>query len=48
MGGNMDPANRDETIKHFNEGKIQIIITTDLLSRGYDEKLAYGDVRSDN
>lgn len=39
MGGDMDPANRDETIKRFNEGKIQILITTDLLSRGYDEKL---------
>ena len=30
-------SNRDETIKKFNNGEIQILITTDLLSRGYDE-----------
>lgn len=39
MGGDMDPANRDETVKRFNLGQIQILITTDLLSRGFDEKL---------
>lgn len=39
MGGDMSPENRDDTVKNFNEGKIQILITTDLLSRGFDEKL---------
>ena len=39
IGGNMDPKERDETIKRFNEGKIQILITTNVLARGYDEKL---------
>jgi len=39
MGGDMDPANRDETVKRFNSGQIQILITTDLLSRGFDERL---------
>ena len=31
-------SNRDETIKKFSNGEIQILITRDLLSRGYDEK----------
>ena len=35
----MDPKNRDETVTKFNEGSIQILVTTDLLSRGFDEKL---------
>lgn len=39
MGGNMDPKERDETIKKFNRGEIQILITTNVLSRGFDEKL---------
>ena len=39
MGGDMDPQNRDETIKRFKNGEIQILITTNVLSRGYDEKL---------
>jgi superfamily II DNA/RNA helicase len=39
MGGDMARENRDETIRKFREGKIQILITTDLLSRGYDERL---------
>lgn len=39
MGGDMDPKNRDETIKKFNKGEIQILITTNLLARGYDERL---------
>ena len=39
MGGDMDPKNREETIKKFNAGEIQILITTNLLARGYDEKL---------
>ena len=39
MGGDMAHENRDETIAKFREGKIQILITTDLLSRGYDERL---------
>ena len=38
MGGDMAFSNRDETIKKFSKGEIQILITTDLLSRGYDEK----------
>ena len=39
MGGDMSFQNRDETIERFRKGQIQILITTDLLSRGYDEKL---------
>ena len=39
MGGDMDRKNRDETIRKFRDGEIQILITTDLLSRGYDERL---------
>ena len=39
QGGDMDPKNRDETIKHFNQGKIQILLTTNVLARGFDEKL---------
>ena len=35
----MDPANRDETIKRFNKGEIQILLTTNVLARGFDEKL---------
>ena len=38
MGGDMALRNRDETIRKFSNGEIQILITTDLLSRGYDEK----------
>ncbi len=34
----MSKDNRDETMKKFNEGKIKILITTDLLSRGFDER----------
>ncbi len=39
MGGDMDPKERDETVKRFNSGEIKILITTYLLYRGYDEKL---------
>ena len=39
MGGDMDPQNRIETIKRFNKGEIQILITTNVLARGYDERL---------
>ena len=39
MGGDMAAANRDETIKKFRNGEIQILITTDVLSRGYDERM---------
>lgn len=39
MGGDMDPKNRDETIKKFNQGEIQILLTTNVLARGFDEKL---------
>ena len=39
MGGDMAVGNRDETIKKFRNGEIQILITTDVLSRGYDERL---------
>ena len=39
MGGDMRRENRDEVIKKFRDGEIQILITTDLLARGYDERL---------
>ena len=39
MGGDMDPEERDITIKKFTRGEIQILIATDLLSRGFDEQL---------
>ena len=39
MGGEMDPKERDETIRRFKSGQIQILITTNVLARGYDEKL---------
>ena len=39
MGGDMAAQNRDETIKRFRKGEIQILISTDVLSRGYDERL---------
>lgn len=39
MGGNMDPSERTETVEKFKRGEIQILITTNLLSRGFDEKL---------
>lgn len=39
MGGDMEPKERDETIKKFNKGEIQILITTNVLARGFDEKL---------
>jgi ATP-dependent RNA helicase DDX19/DBP5 len=39
MGGDMDPAERAETVRKFNKGEIQILITTNVLSRGFDEKL---------
>ena len=39
MGGEMDPKERDLTVEKFRKGEIQILITTNLLARGYDEKL---------
>ena len=39
MGGDMSRESRDEIIKKFRKGEIQILITTDLLARGYDERL---------
>ncbi len=39
MGGDMDPTERDRTIENFNKGNIQILITTNVLARGFDEKL---------
>jgi superfamily II DNA/RNA helicase len=39
MGGQMDPSERDMTIKKFNTGEIQILITTNVLARGFDERL---------
>jgi ATP-dependent RNA helicase DDX19/DBP5 len=39
MGGDMDPSERDRTIENFNKGNIQILITTNVLARGFDEKL---------
>ena len=38
MGGDMSKENRDETIRRFRNGQIQILITTNLLARGYDER----------
>ena len=38
MDGDMALSNRDEAIKKFSNGENQILITRDLLSRGYDEK----------
>ena len=38
MGGDMSHSNRDETIRRFRNGEIQILITTNLLARGYDER----------
>ena len=35
MGGDMAASNRDETIRKFQKGEIQTLITTDLLARGY-------------
>lgn len=39
MGGDMDPVEREETRKKFKSGDIQILITTNVLARGFDEKL---------
>lgn len=39
MGGNMDPSERDATVEKFTKGEIQILITTNILSRGFDERL---------
>ena len=39
MGGDMAASNRDETIRKFQKGEIQTLITTDLLARGYDERM---------
>jgi ATP-dependent RNA helicase DDX19/DBP5 len=39
MGGNMDPSERDATIEKFTKGEIQILITTNILARGFDERL---------
>jgi len=39
MGKDMDRENRDLTIKKFVDGEIQILISTDIISRGFDEKL---------
>ena len=39
MGGNMDPTERDATIEKFTKGEIQILITTNILARGFDERL---------
>jgi len=39
MGGDMDPLERDNTLKKFRAGEIQILITTNLLAKGFDEKL---------
>jgi ATP-dependent RNA helicase DDX19/DBP5 len=39
MGGEMSPEERDLTIEKFNQGEIQILITTNVLARGFDEQL---------
>ena len=38
MGGDMSAENRDETIKRFRQGQIHVLIATNLLARGYDER----------
>ena len=38
MGKDMSPQNRDETIRRFRKGEIQVLITTNVLARGYDER----------
>jgi len=35
----MDPMERDKTLEKFRTGEIQILITTNLLAKGFDEKL---------
>jgi len=39
MGGEMNPVERDQTVEKFTKGEIQILITTNILSRGFDERL---------
>ena len=34
--GKMDKSERDEYIDKFRKGEIAVIITTDMLSRGFD------------
>jgi len=36
MGGDMDVRERDEQIDLFRQGRVTMVITTDLLSRGFD------------
>ena len=36
MGGEMSTQERDEQIEKFRLGKVQVVITTDLLARGFD------------
>ena len=36
MGGDMDKKERDQQIELFRSGKTSVVITTDLLSRGFD------------
>jgi len=36
MGGDMDVKERDEQIDLYRQGKVTMVITTDLLSRGFD------------
>ena len=38
MGKDMNPKNRDETIRRFRNGDIHVLITTNVLARGYDER----------
>lgn len=35
--GDMNPGHRNRILREFREGKIQIMVTTDLLARGLDE-----------
>lgn len=35
--GNMNPGHRNRVLREFREGKVQILVTTDLLARGLDE-----------
>jgi len=38
LTGNLSKEERDLAIENFSRGKAKVLITTNLLSRGYDEK----------
>jgi superfamily II DNA/RNA helicase len=36
MFGKMDPLERDEMMRKFRDGEVNVIVATDMLSRGID------------